>query len=177
MRERVLGSRTVFEGRILRVRVDEVEAADGHRATREVIEHGGAVGIVIVHEEHVVLVRQYRHATGEELLEIPAGKLDPGEDPTACAMRECVEEVNLRAAGLEHWVTYYTTPGFTNELFHIFYGDDFTPQEGKTDPGEVLRVERVPLGDIDRRIRSGDVRDAKTLLGLSLLALRRQNRD
>ena len=172
MRERVLGSRTIFEGSILRLRVDDVEAADGHRATREVIEHGGAVGVVCVHEGDVWFVRQYRHATGEILLEIPAGKLDADEDPEACARRELVEEVGLRPGRMEHLATYYTTPGFTNEQFYLYFTDDVATQSGTTEAGEVLEVERRPASNVRELITSGEIRDAKTLLGLSFLALR-----
>lgn len=173
MRERRLSSETVYDGRILTLRVDEVEAADGHRSAREVVEHGGAVGVVCLHENDIVLVQQFRYATGEELLEIPAGKLDPGEDPAACAGRELVEEANLRARSLEHLATYYTTPGFTNELFHLYLAEDPVPEEGETEAGEVLRIERRPLASLEELLRSGEVRDAKTLLGLTFLALRR----
>ena len=172
MRERVLGSRVVFDGNILKVRVDDVEAADGHRSTREVIEHGGAVGIVCVHQGEVWFVRQYRHATGEVLLEIPAGKLSPGEDPAACAARELVEEIGLRPRRLEHLATYYTTPGFTNERFYLYFTDDVVPESGATEAGEVIEVERRPLRDAKALLESGEFSDSKTLLGLAYLALR-----
>lgn len=172
MREEVLSSRTIFEGQILKLRVDEVLAADGHRSSREVVEHGGAVGIVCVHEGDVWLVRQYRHATGEVLLEIPAGKLAPGEDPQACAARELVEEVSLRPRRIEHLATYYTTPGFTNELFHLYFTDDVEVEAGSTDEGEVIEVERRPADTAHTLLRSGEVKDAKSLLGLAFLALR-----
>ncbi len=172
MREQVLSSRVVFEGRVITVRVDEVEASDGHVSSREVVQHRGAVGIVCVDHGDIVLVRQYRHATGEELLEIPAGKLDPGEEPEATARRELVEEVGLRANALEHLATYYTTPGFTDERFHLYLTTDVTPTPGSTEPGEVLTVERRPLASLRELLTSGELRDAKTLLGLSYLALR-----
>ena len=172
MRERVLASRTVFEGQVLKLRVDEVEAADGHRSTREVIEHGGAVGVVCVHEGDVWFVRQYRHATEEVLLEIPAGKLGRGEDPEACAARELVEEIGLRPRRLERLATYYTTPGFTNERFFLYFTDDVEPEAGTTDDGEVIEVERRPASSVRDLITSGEIRDAKTLLGLAFLALR-----
>jgi ADP-ribose pyrophosphatase len=172
MQERALSSRRVFEGRIIVVRVDDVEAADGHVSTREVVEHRGAVGIVCVHDDEIVLVRQYRHATAEVLLEIPAGKLDPGEDPETTARRELVEEVGLRPNAIEHLATYYTTPGFSNELFHLYLTTDVTPEAGSTEPGEVIEVERYPLSSVRELLTSGAVRDAKSLLGLAYLALR-----
>jgi ADP-ribose pyrophosphatase len=170
--ERVLSSRTIFEGNILTLRVDEVEAADGHRSTREVVEHAGAVGVVCVHNGDLVLVRQYRHATGEVLLEIPAGKLSAGEDPQACAARELIEEVSLRPGRLEHLATYYTTPGFTNEKFYLYFTDDVVEESGTSDEGEVIEVERRPLHDLRILLASGEIKDAKTLLGLALVALR-----
>jgi ADP-ribose pyrophosphatase len=172
VRDEVLFTRTIFSGEVVRLRVDEVVAADGHRSTREVIEHGGAVGIVCVHEREIWLVRQYRHATGEVLLEIPAGKLGPGEDPQGCAARELVEEVGLRPRRLEHLATYYTTPGFTNEQFHLYFTDDAVAEPGSTEAGEVIEVERYPAADVRALLRSGNVRDAKTLLGLAFLALK-----
>lgn len=173
MRERVLATKTIFEGEVLRLRVDDVEAADGHRSTREVIEHGGAVGVVCVHEGDIWFVRQYRHAIGDVLLELPAGKLGPDEDPAACAARELVEEVGLRPHSLEPLASYYTTPGFSNERFHLFFTDDVVAERGSTDAGEVLEVERRPAADVRRLLTSGDIQDAKTLLGLAFVALRR----
>jgi ADP-ribose pyrophosphatase len=173
--ERTLSSRTVFEGKLLTLRVDEIEAADGHHGTREVIEHRGAVGVVAVHEGHIVLVRQYRYATGEVLLEIPAGKVDAGDDPEETAFRELVEEVGLRARRLEHLATYYSSPGFTDELVYLYYADDLVPEAADAQPGEVLEVERVPVAKLEDLLRPGELKDAKTLLGLTLLALRRQH--
>jgi ADP-ribose pyrophosphatase len=171
--ERVLGSRTIFEGNILTLRVDEIEASDGHRGTREVVVHRGAVGIVCVDGSDIVLVRQYRHATGETMLEIPAGTLAPGEDPEACAARELVEEVNLRPARLELLARYYTTPGFSDETFHLYFTDDVSPEPGSTEAGEIIEVERHPVAGVRELLRSGEIRDAKSLLGLAFLALRR----
>jgi ADP-ribose pyrophosphatase len=172
LRDKVLSSETIFEGKILTLRVDEVEAADGHRSTREVVEHRGAVGIVCVDDGEIVLVRQYRHATGEELLEIPAGTLDPDESPEATAARELSEEVGLHPRSLEHLATYYTTPGFTNEKFHLYLCTDAELRPGETDEGEVIEVVRRPVGTVRELLGSGEIRDAKSLLGLSFLALR-----
>jgi ADP-ribose pyrophosphatase len=172
MRERVLGSRTIFEGNILKLRVDDVEASDGHRATREVIDTRGAVGIVCVHDDDIVLVRQYRHAVGEVLLEIPAGMVDPGEDPETTASRELVEEVGLRPRRLEHLVTFLPSPGFTNHRLHLYLADDVVKEPGELDEGEVIEIERRPVSGVRELLASGEVRDAKTLLGLALLALR-----
>jgi len=172
LEDRVLSSKTIFEGKVLTLRVDDVEAADGHRSQRDVIEHRGAVGIVCVHDGQIVLVRQYRHATREVLLEIPAGKLEGEEDPEATAARELTEEVGLFPHSLEHLATFYTTPGFTNEKFYLYLCMDAEDRAGQTEQGEVIEVERRPLASVRELIDSGDIRDAKTLLGLSFLALR-----
>ena len=133
MRERVLASRTVFDGEVLKVRVDEVEAADGHRSTREVVEHGGAVGDrVRARRATSWLVRQYRHATEEVLLEIPAGKLSAGRGSRSSARRESSSKRSVcDRERLEHLATYYTTPGFTNERFHLYFTDDVVPEAGQ----------------------------------------------
>jgi ADP-ribose pyrophosphatase len=170
--ERRVSSRLVFEGQILNLRVDEVVAADGHRTTREVVEHRGAVAVVCVHDGDVWLVRQYRYAPQRSLLEIPAGTLEPGEDPAACARRELVEEVGLHPRRLEHLVTYYTTPGITDERMHVYLTDDVDVAKVNTEPGEVIEIERRPLAQLRELIASGEIEDAKSLVGLSLYALR-----
>lgn len=172
MEERVLRSRVVFDGEILRVRVDEIEASDGHRTTREVVEHRGAAAIVCVDGGDVVLVRQYRLPVGEVLLEIPAGLIGPGEDPAHTAARELAEECGLRPRELTHLATYHASPGFTDHRLHIYLTDDVEPATASFDPGEVIEVERRPLSSIRELVTSGEIRDAKTLVGLSLLALR-----
>lgn len=172
MQDRLLGSRVVFDGAILTVRVDEVEASDGHRATREVVEHRGAAAIVCVDGTDVVLVRQYRHAVGEVLLEIPAGLIAPGEDPAETAARELGEECGLRAKRLEHLATYHASPGFTTHRLHIYFTDDVEPAPTNLDPGEVVEVERRPVTSVRELVTSGEIQDAKTLVGLSLLVLR-----
>jgi ADP-ribose pyrophosphatase len=172
VRERVLGSRTVFEGRILKLRVDEIEASDGHRGTREVITTRGAVGIVCVDRGDLVLVRQYRHAVDDVLLEIPAGIIEPDEDPAVSAARELQEEVGLRPLRLEHLVTYYASPGFTDHTLHIYYCDEVESVATNADPGEVIEIERRPASSAMELITTGEAKDAKTVIALSLLAQR-----
>lgn len=172
MRERVLSSRTVFEGDILTLRVDEVEAADGHRGTREVVEHRGAAAVVCVHDGDVVLVRQYRHPVADILLELPAGLVAEDEAPEQTAARELIEETGLRAGRMEHLVSYHASPGFTNHSLHLYYTDDVTPVPAALEPGEVIEVERRPVASVRSLLRSGEIQDAKTLVGLALLALR-----
>ena len=170
--ERV-GSRTIFEGRIITVREDHYRYDDGGEADREFVGHPGAVGIVAHDEEHVFLVRQPREAVGiPDLLEIPAGKLDEeGEDPLATARRELAEEIGKAAGHWEHLHSFFTSVGFCDEEVHVFLAtglSDVQPPEIEEDE----RIELVPwpLADLDAAIDG--CRDSKTLVGL--LELRRR---
>jgi ADP-ribose pyrophosphatase len=170
--ERVVSSRTIYTGHVVTLRVDEVVAEDGHRGEREIIEHRGAVAIVCVHDGDVWFVRQYRHAPEAMLLEIPAGTLREDEDPAVCAARELVEEIGLRPRRLEHLISYYTTPGITNERMHIYFTNDAEPAPVAREPGEVIEIERRPAAELRALIDSGEIADAKSLIGLMLTVLR-----
>jgi ADP-ribose pyrophosphatase len=170
--EKVLGSRQVFDGRILSVRVDDVEAADGHRSTREVVATRGAVGVLCVHDGEIVLVRQYRHPVGEILLEIPAGIIEADEEARTTASRELVEEVGLRPRSVEYLTSYYAAPGFTDHRVELYFTDDVEEAPQNLDEGEVIEIERRPVTSVRELLTSGEVKDAKTLVALGLLALR-----
>lgn len=170
--ERLIRSERIFDGKILRLRVDEIEAADGHHGTREVVETRGAVAIVCVHDGDLVLVRQYRHAPAATLLEIPAGIVDEGESREDAAARELVEEVGLRPRRLEHLVTYLASPGFTDHRVDLYFTDDVDEAAAAPDAGEVIEIVRRPVTSARELLASGEVSDAKTLLGLAFVALR-----
>ena len=137
--EQPITSELVYQGPIINVRRDEVELPDGRRSFREVVEHPGAVAILaITDDEQVLLVRQYRHATGEVLWEVPAGKLDMGEDPRACANRELAEETGYRAQSLEPLVSFFTSPGFANELLHVFLATGLKKGVARPEADELL---------------------------------------
>ncbi len=163
--ERV-GGRTVWEGRIAKVRVDRFRYDDGVEAEREIVEHPGAVGIVAHDGETLYLVRQPREAVGEEaLLELPAGKLDEeGERPLDTAQRELAEEIGKGARSWQHLTRFYTSPGFADEECHLFMATDLYDERADTDENERIEIVEVPLGDLDNVIR--DCRDSKTLVGL-----------
>ncbi len=167
-----LGGETVYQGRLVDVRVERFRHADGEEVTREVVHHRGAVAIVAYDGEHVWLVRQPREAVGESaLLEIPAGRLDvDGEQPLQAAQRELAEEVGRGAERWEPILTYYTSSGFTDEQVHLFAATDLYPAQA--DSGEQERIELAPwpLRELDRAI--AECRDAKTLIGLMWLARR-----
>ena len=121
--EKTLKTETRYHGRIINVKVDEVELPTGTRSSREVVEHPGAVAVIAMNEDGlIVLVEQFRYPAGETLLEIPAGKLDPGESPVECALREMVEETGYQPETLTLLSKIYTTPGFSNEVIYLFRG-------------------------------------------------------
>ncbi|HLQ78690.1 MAG TPA: NUDIX hydrolase [Terriglobia bacterium] len=164
---KVLKSEMVFNGGHIRVRVDRVIEPAGHEATREIVVHPGAVCIVArPSDDEVLLIRQYRHSTGGELLEIPAGGLDPGEDPLDAARRELEEETGFRAAKLVQRAAFWTTPGFTTEYMWLYEATELTKTEIDPDEDEVIEVDRVKVADAMRFIEDGTIQDAKTILGL-----------
>lgn len=169
---RVLGSRRVFAGRALSVRVDEMESAGGRRWTLEVVEHPGAVAIVaMLPDREIVLVQQTRHAVGRMLFEIPAGTIEPPETPDACARRELAEEAGYAAHTWERLATFYPAPGFSNEEMHLFLAEDLHPAQAEREE-EDLTVHRVPLAVARRLVATGEIRDAKSIVGVLLAAER-----
>jgi 8-oxo-dGTP pyrophosphatase MutT (NUDIX family) len=159
-------SRTAWEGRVARVRVDSFRYDDGEEAEREIVEHPGSVAVLAHDGEHIFLVRQPREAVGEEaLLELPAGKLDEeGESPLETAKRELSEEIGKGARTWEQLTSFYTSPGFADEQCILFLATDLYDE--RADPAENERIELVeaPIADLDRVIRES--RDAKSLAGL-----------
>ena len=172
MEERTLSSTHPWTGRRIRVRVDEVERSDGHRTTREIVEHPGAVAILAWDGERVAMVRQWRHAPGEVLLEIPAGTLEPDEEPAVTARRELAEEVGLSAANWENGPTFFTAPGFCDERMHLYLATDLSDSPADADPDEMLEPTWMTLPDALSAIDEGRIRDAKTIAGIGWLARR-----
>ena len=162
-------SKTVYEGRIVDVRIDEIRYDDGETAEREIVEHPGAVGIVASDGESVYLVRQPREAVGDPaLLELPAGKLDEeGETPLECAKRELGEEIGMTARSWSELKRFYTSPGFAEEEVTLFVATELEPiPDHEPDPAERIEVIAWPLDELDRAI--GECADSKTLIGLLL---------
>jgi ADP-ribose pyrophosphatase len=175
MAERTIGSRQVFDGRLLTVRVDDVELPSGRRATREIVEHPGAVAMLAWDGERVALVRQWRQAAGDSLLEIPAGTREPGEDPLTTAQRELAEEVGVSAAQWAQGPAFFTAPGFCTEYLTIFLASELAPADGSAEPDEEgLVVEWLPLDDALTGLDEGRIRDAKSVAVILWLARRLQ---
>lgn len=164
--------KTIFEGHVVKLYLDQVRLPNGKPAGREVVLHGGAVGIVPLEPDgRVTMVRQYRHATGEYLLEIPAGKLDPGESPEFCAARELIEEVGLAAGRLIKLSEFYTSPGFSNEVLHLYLALDLEPREAVPEEDEFLEIESMELEEALEAVSRLEIRDAKTVAGIALASL------
>ena len=170
MPERTVSSRREFEGRLLSLRADDVELESGRRTTREVVEHPGAVAILAWDGERLAAVRQWRQAAGAELLEIPAGTLEPGESPLVTAQRELGEECGLTAASWEAGPAFYTAPGFSTELLTLFLATELSSVNAAPPEDEALERSWITLGDALASIEDGRIRDAKSLVGILWLA-------
>lgn len=165
--ETTISTKRIYEGRVLSLRVDEVQMPGGRRTTREVVEHRGAVAAVpLTAENEVLMVRQWRYAVGGATLEIPAGTLEPGETAEECIRRELVEEVGHRAGRLEPLVDLYVSPGYSNELIRLFLATELTAESAEADEDEELRVVAVPLAEALEMCRLGELRDGKTIAAL-----------
>lgn len=165
--EKKVASRYVYRGKILNVRVDTVILPNGREGTREVVEYAGAVTIIpLTDTGEVIMVRQHRYPVGRTLLEIPAGKLEEGEDPLACARRELQEETGYEADRWEKLLTFYSTPGFTSEKMHLFLATGLRPGRQAPDADEFVEVVRVPFREALAKVRSGEICDAKSIVGL-----------
>jgi ADP-ribose pyrophosphatase len=170
--QRIDGER-IYSGKILDLEVDRVKLPNGHVTIREVVRHPGAVVVVpVLSGDRLVLVRQYRYPVGKVLLELPAGKLDPGEEPSTCARRELGEEIGMSARRWTPLGSLYTTPGFSDEVLHVFLATDLQPQAGLgPDDDEFLEVSIMPKSEAFALARGGKIHDAKTLAGLFLWQL------
>jgi ADP-ribose diphosphatase len=162
-----VSAKCIYEGRIVTLYEREVRLPNGHTARLEIVHHPGAAAVVPLHEDGTVtMVHQYRHAAGGWLYEVPAGLLEAGESPEDCAARELAEETGLAAASLTPLITYRTTPGFSDEVIHLFLASGLTQGESDLGDDEVLEVVRVPLGQALDQIGRGEITDGKTIIGL-----------
>lgn len=161
--ERKLSSKTVFEGRIVTVQHDTVELENGKQAFREVIHHPGAVAVLALEGEHILLVRQYRYCIGRELLEIPAGKLESGEDPLAAAVRELSEETGCSCGDLIPLGRYYGSAGCLDEGIHLYFGRIDRCGMAHPDEDEFLTVERRTPAELEALMAADALPDGKTL--------------
>ena len=172
MHERIIHTARIYDGHLVKLDLHKVEFPDGKHSKREIVKHPGAVAIVALDDKgNVLLVRQFRLAANDFILEIPAGTLDPGEPPENCARRELREEVGYEPKKLESIGGIFTAPGYTTEFIHLFLATDLVESPLARDTDEFLEVVHMPLKDALKLIDDGKIIDSKTLAGL-LRALR-----
>lgn len=173
LKEQTIDSSEVFSGRLVKLRVDRVRLPDGRETTREVVVHRGAVAVVPMTDDgKVIMVRQYRQAAGEILMEIPAGTLEPGEDPAECAHREVQEEIGYHSDDLTLLFRSYLAPGYSTEMLHTFLARKLTRAAADKDADEFIEIVEAPISEALRFIETGQIKDAKTICGI-LMAVRR----
>jgi len=171
-KETVVSSEEIFSGRVVTLRVDTVRLPDGRTSTREVVFHRGAVAIVpFLDDDTIVMVRQYRRAVDEILLELPAGTLEQGEPSQECARRELEEETGYKAATFKRLFEQYLAPGYSSEKLIVFEARGLTSGDQHPDEDESLEIVLVPVAEVYDCIARGDIKDAKSIAGL-LMALR-----
>ncbi len=174
-REKTVQKNYVYRGKIINVRCDDALLPDGSPCKREIVEHSGGAAVLYVKEGAVLLVKQFRYAYGEELYEIPAGKLEKGEDPAVTAARELEEEAGLVPERMEHLFTLYPTPGYTNEKIYIYRAEGVKAGHVHLDEGEFLTSAFYPLQEVQNMIARGEIKDAKTIVAVQHILLKQLN--
>ncbi|MFC2065714.1 NUDIX hydrolase [Chloroflexota bacterium] len=165
--EETLSSKVIFEGRAVKLRVDTVKMPSGRQGTREIVEHADCVAVIPIDaDDNIVLVKQFRTPVGKELLEIPAGGIDQGEDAEAAVRRELREEIGYLPRRLECLGGFYSTPGYCTEYLYLYLASDLTPSRLFAEDTEGIEVVRVPISQIPGLITSGSICDAKSIAGL-----------
>jgi ADP-ribose pyrophosphatase len=171
--EKVLKTKQIFNGRGMIVRVDTVATSSGRETTREVVERNPAVVILALDENgDILLVQQYRHSINRELLELPAGMIEPGETPEECARRELQEETGYLPGKLAEIGSWYVAPGFCTEFMHLFLATDLTPSRLCAEDTEGIQVLRFKPDECQRLIENGNIQDGKTIAALLIYTCR-----
>lgn len=161
----------IYAGRVVGLSRETVVLPGGKEAVREVVQHPGAVAMApMLSPTEVILLRQFRYPAGKTIWEIPAGTLEPGETPLECAKRELIEETGYRAGKMEPIGGFFTTPGFCNEFLHLFLATELEPFESNLDKDEQIVTHRMSFDEALRKIESGEIVDAKTLVGLLIVS-------
>lgn len=167
--EKITAVKDIYDGKIIKVKNYTVELPDGSESNREEVLHGGGAGAIVYDKGYVYLVSQFRLAANADLWEIPAGKLEFGEKPDLAVKRELIEEIGVKAKSLKKITTVYPSPGYTNELLHVYYCDDFEFTSQKLDEGEFLNVRKFSVEEAFKMLDTGEIRDGKTVIALLYL--------
>jgi ADP-ribose pyrophosphatase len=169
--EKTISSDRIYEGKILNLRRDKIIDVRGKASYREIVEHGGGVAIAAVTEENrMILVRQFRKAAEKAILEVPAGKIEKGEDPIMTAARELKEETGYTAAKLEHITSFYSSVGYSEEVIHLYYAKGLSPGETDFDDNEAIDIEEYDVARLKRMVLEGEIEDAKTVAAILIVA-------
>src|SRR4051812_11336863 len=174
LEEKTLSSEKLFSGKVISLQVDEVELPNGKTAKRELIKHPGAVAIIAITDENkIVMVEQYRKALEQTIIEIPAGKLESGEQPDVCAKRELEEETSYECESLELLNSFYTSPGFANEIVHVYLAKGLTKKEDAAglDEDEFVNLMELTVGEAIEYVTEQKIFDAKTIFAVQYLQL------
>lgn len=167
MQEKTVKTKEIYRGRVLNLRLDTVMLPNQKEAQREVVEHPGAVAVVVRNAGgRYILIRQHRYPVKETIWEIPAGKLERGEDPLVCAKRELAEETGLAAGAWRHLSTFYTTPGFSDEIMYLYLAEDLKVESRRPDDDEFIETAEFTGDQLREMIVNNTIKDAKTLVGL-----------
>lgn len=169
--EKTVQKHYVYQGKILNLRCDDALLPDGRACKREIIEHSGGACVLYVEDGAVLLVRQYRYAYGESLYEIPAGKLEKGENPESAAFRELEEEAGVKADKIQLLCVDYPSPGYTNEKIYIYRAFGGVKTARRLDDDEFLDAEFIPLAKVKEMLRNGEIKDGKTVIALQAFFL------
>ncbi len=169
LEEGTIDTKEIYQGKIINLRVDQVKLPNGQESSREIVEHSGGVGILPYYQGKVILVEQFRKPAEEVLLEIPAGKLEKGEETLSCAKRELEEEIGYQSESFKFIADFYTSPGFTDELIYLYLAEDLIQTEQLLDDGEFINVKEFTLEEVKIKLKAGEFKDAKTIIALQYL--------
>ena len=165
--EKTVSTEEIFDGRVVKLRVDKVELPDGKLQTREVISHPGGVGVIAMDDENnVLMVKQFRPGAKGVLLEIPAGKLEYGENPEECGRRELSEETGFIANEFSHLAKFYVTPAYCEEIINIYFARNLVPSKQHLDEGEFLDVLKIPFDELYEKVINNEIKDGKTIIAV-----------
>jgi len=173
--EKTLSSSRPFSGRLIKLRIDEVLLPNGRKTTREIVEHGGAVAVLALRGNSILMEKQYRHTAGKVLWEIPAGTIEKGEEPKDCAIRELREETGYEAKKMEEIIHFYVAVGYSTEIIRIFLATGLKWHGATLEEDEQIETKFLPIVDALQMVKCNEIEDAKTIIGL--LSLRGKSND